>query len=100
MIEHTVTFRLRHAAGSAEEQAFVAAARDLATIPDVRDFSIRRQVSPKSDHTFGITMRFESPAAYARYNADPVHAAFVRDYWIPAVVAFQEADFVPMEMMT
>lgn len=100
MIEHTVTFRLRHAEGSAEKQAFVAAAREVVTIPDVRDFSIRRQLSPKSDHTFGITMRFESPAAYARYNAHPVHAAFIRDYWLPDVVAFQEADFVPVEMTT
>lgn len=95
MIEHTVTFRLLHAAGSPAETAFLAAARELATIPGVRDFAIRRQVSPKCDHTFGITMRFTDQAAYDHYNSHPRHVAFVRDRWLPEVAAFQEADFLP-----
>ncbi len=45
MIEHTVTFRLVHPAGSPEEAAFLAAARELAAIPGVRDFVIKRQTS-------------------------------------------------------
>jgi len=96
MIEHTVTFRLRHAWGSPAETDFLAAARELATIPGVRDFAIRRQVSPKYDHTFGITMRFADQAAYDHYNTHPLHVAFVRDRWVPEVAAFQEADFVPL----
>ena len=96
MIEHTVTFRLRHAPGSPAEAAFLAAARELAAIPGVRDFAIRRQVSPKYDHTFGITMRFEDEASYDSYNTHPLHVAFVRDRWVPEVAAFQEADFVPL----
>lgn len=96
MIEHTVTFRLRHAPGSPAETAFLAAARELATIPGVRDFAIRRQVSPKYDHTFGITMHFADQAAYDRYNTHPLHVAFVRDRWVPEVAAFQEADFVSL----
>jgi len=72
----------------------IAAARDLAVIPGVRDFAIRRQVSPKCDHTFGITMRFADQDAYDHYNAHPRHVAFVRDRWMPEVVSFQEADFV------
>ena len=96
MIEHTVTFRLRHPQGSPQEAAFLAAARELAAIPGVRDFAIRRQVSPKHDHTFGITMRFADQAAYDRYSAHPLHAAFVRDRWMPEVDAFQEADFIPL----
>lgn len=95
MIEHTVTFRLRHVAGSPEETAFLAAARDLATIPGVRDFAIRRQVSPKCDHTFGITMRFTDQDAYDHYSAHPRHVAFVRDRWMREVASFQEADFIP-----
>lgn len=95
MIEHTVTFRLRHAAGSPAETAFLEAARDLATIPGVRDFAIRRQVSPKCDHTFGITMRFTDQDAYDHYNAHPRHVAFVHNRWMPEVASFQEADFVP-----
>lgn len=84
-------------AGSPQEQAFLAAARELATIPGVRDFSIRRQVSPKYDHAFGITMRFETQEAYDDYTTHSLHVAFVRDRWIPEVAAFQEADFVPLE---
>lgn len=94
MIEHTVTFRLRHSAGSQAETAFLAAARELAGIPGVCDFAIRRQVSAIYDHTFGITMRFADQAAYDRYNAHPLHVAFVRDRWVPEVASFQEADFV------
>jgi hypothetical protein len=97
MIEHTVTFRLRHPANSPQERSFLAAVGELATIPGVREFSIRRQVSPKYDHAYGITMRFENQEAYDRYNAHPRHAAFVRDRWIPEVAAFQEADFVPLD---
>lgn len=96
MIEHTVTFSLRHAPGSSAEADFLAAARVLAGIPGVRDFVIRRQVSPKYDHTFGITMRFTDQDAYDLYNAHPLHVAFVRDRWVPEVASFQEADFVPL----
>jgi hypothetical protein len=94
MIEHTVTFRLRHAPGSPAESAFLAAAHELAAIPGVRDFAIRRQVSPKYDHSFGITMRFADQAAYDLYNSHPLHMAFVRDRWASEVAVFQEADFV------
>ena len=97
MIEHTVTFRLRHAAGSPQERSFLAAARELATSPSVGQFSIRQQVSPKCDHAFGITIWFDSQEAYERYTAHPCHVAFVRDQWLPEVVAFQEADFVPLD---
>ncbi len=96
MIEHTVTFRLRHEAGSPQEKSFLAAAQELATIPCVKQFSIRRQVSPKYDHAFGIAMQFENQEAYDHYNAHPLHTGFVRDRWIPEVVAFQEADFIPL----
>ena len=95
MIEHTVTFRLKHAAGSLEEKDFLEAAAQLTAIPGVRDFAIRRQVSPKWNHNFGITMRFETQAEYDAYTTHPDHVAFVQDRWIPEVADFQEADFVP-----
>ncbi len=94
MIEHTVTFRLKHAPGSPEEKGFLEAAATLAQLPGVRDFSIRRQVSPKWDHTFGITMRFGTQHDYDAYNTHPDHVAFVQNRWIPEVADFQEADFV------
>lgn len=96
MIEHTVTFRLKHPSGSPEETSFLQAAAALAQLPGVRDFSIRRQVSPKWDHSFGITMQFESQADYDGYTHHPDHVAFVEGRWIPEVADFQEADFVPL----
>ena len=93
MIEHTVTFRLKHPSGSAAEQRFLAAAAKLAALPGVRDFAIRRQISAKLDHDFGITMKFASQADYDAYTAHPEHVAFVEQRWLPEVAAFQEADF-------
>ncbi|MFH1301717.1 MAG: Dabb family protein [Planctomycetota bacterium] len=96
MIEHTVTFLLKHASGSPEEQAFLDAALALADIPGVKDFTIRHQTNPKNKHTFGIAMRFESEAEYQFYTAHADHAAFVQKYWLNEVVDFQEADFEPL----
>ena len=96
MIQHTVSFRLVHAPGSAEEAAFLAAARALADIPGVQNFVQLRQVSPKSDHTFSFSMDFADQAAYDTYNAHPTHVAFVRDRWEVEVADFQELDFVAL----
>lgn len=93
MIEHTVTFRLKHEPGSAEEQDFLMAAATLAYLPGVLDFGIRRQTSAKNPHTFGITMRFETQAAYDIYTNHPDHVAFVQERWLAEVADFMEADF-------
>ena len=96
MIEHTVTFRLKHAAGSKEEASFLDAATELMSIPGVQDFQLRRQTSPKNSHTFGISMRFDSAAQYQAYNDHPLHVRFVQQRWINEVVDFQESDFEPL----
>ncbi|MEN3942833.1 Dabb family protein [Prosthecobacter sp. SYSU 5D2] len=97
MIEHTVTFLLKHASGSVEEQRFLQAAAALASLPGVRDFAIRRQTSAKNPHAFGITMRFDSQAAYDGYSQHPEHVAFVQERWLAEVEDFLEADFEPLE---
>ncbi len=51
MIEHTVTFSLKHSPDSDAERAFLAAANELSAIPGVQDFAIRRQVSAKHPHS-------------------------------------------------
>jgi hypothetical protein len=96
MIRHTVVFRLKHAAGSAEEANFLAAAQGLADIPGVERFERLRQVSPKNDYRFGLSMEFADEAAYAVYNEHPDHVAFVRDRWLPEVAAFMEIDYREM----
>lgn len=97
MIEHTVTFRLKHPPGSPEEKAFFEAAAELAAIPGVRDYVIRRQTSAKNAHSFGIAMRFATPEDYAAYNAHPQHSAFIQERWLTEVEDFQEADFEALE---
>ena len=96
MIRHTVVFTLRHAAGSAEEGAFLRDAKALAAIPGVQKFEQLRQVSPKNDYAFGFSMEFADQAAYSGYNDHPDHVAFVRDRWVPEVARFLEIDYVPI----
>lgn len=96
MIRHTVVFTLKHAAGSAEEGAFLRDAKVLAAIPGVEQFEQLRQVSPKNDYAFGFSMEFADQAAYSGYNDHPDHVAFVRDRWIPEVAKFLEIDYVAL----
>ena len=93
-IQHTVVFRLVHEAGSPEEREFLATGRAVLTsIPGVEDFTIRRQVSPKSDLEHQFSMVFRDRDAYRAYDAHPAHTAFVSERWVPEVAAFQEYDF-------
>ena len=97
MIQHTVAFRLVHPAGSAEEAEFLGTARTTLTgVPGVRDFTVSRQVSPKSPLTFQLSMVFDDDAAYAAYDAHPDHRRFVAERWVPEVAEFQELDLVPL----
>ena len=96
MIEHTVSFALVHPENSAEEGAFLDTARRvLSAIPGVQDFTICRQVSPKSAHRFRFSMRFADRDAYAAYDGHPAHADFVANRWATEVRSFQELDLVP-----
>jgi len=96
MIRHTVVFSLKHAAGSAEEAAFLRDAKILATIPGVQKFEQLRQISPKADYAFGFSMEFADQAAYSTYNDHPDHVAFVQTRWVPEVAKFQEIDYAPL----
>ncbi|MGA3218069.1 MAG: Dabb family protein [Acidimicrobiales bacterium] len=96
MIRHTVAFRLRHPAGSAEEAAFLADAMRLRDVPGVQHFERLKQVSDKNEFEFGLSMEFTDRAAYDVYNNHPVHTAFVAERWVPEVEAFQETDYQPL----
>ncbi|QDS94278.1 Stress responsive A/B Barrel Domain protein [Roseimaritima multifibrata] len=95
-VEHTVTFRLAHAAGSPAEQEFLNAAAELEAIPGVQDFQIRKQTNPKNTHSYGISMRFASHDDYTAYSEHPSHVDFVQQRWLKEVADFQEADFEPL----
>ncbi|MBX3578284.1 MAG: Dabb family protein [Rhizobiaceae bacterium] len=96
MITHTCVFRLRHAGGSAEEAAFVAAALELAAIAGVRNLDVVRQTSPKAPYSHCLTMEFATQADYDSYMAHPDHVAFTRDRWDREVTAFMILDYEPL----
>jgi hypothetical protein len=97
VIRHTVSFALVHPPESAGEQAFLARAGSvLSAIPGVQDFTISRQVSPKSRHRFQFAMSFADEDAYASYDAHPDHREFVATSWDVEVADFQELDLVPI----
>ena len=97
-IEHTVTFRLIHAPGSPKEAGFLNVAAELAAIPGVQQFQIRRQTSSKNPHTFGISMQFATHSEFLAYCEHPAHMDFVQQRWLSEVAEFLEADFEPLRI--
>jgi hypothetical protein len=97
MIRHTAVFRLKHPSGSAPERDFLRALAKLKSIKGVEKFEVLRQVSLKSEFTFGVSMEFENQASYDFYNFHPDHLAFVQGHWIPEVAAFTEIDYVALD---
>ena len=97
MITHSVFFNLQHAKGSEAEAAFLKAADILIGIKGVQNFQKLREVSPKNDFDFGLTMEFANQAAYDFYNTHPDHVAFVQGRWIPEVAKFLEIDYVALK---
>ena len=94
MIRHTVAFRLRHAAGSPEEAAFLdAAVAELTPIPGVERFEVLRQTGSQSNYRHSLSMEFADAATYSAYNDHPAHQGFVQGRWIPEVEEFLELDF-------
>jgi heme-degrading monooxygenase HmoA len=91
-IRHAVVFRLVHEPGSAGEAAFLDAIAALERIPGVEAFELLREVSPKNDFRFALTMEFADEGAYAGYDEHPDHVAFVRDRWAADVADFVEID--------
>ena len=91
-IRHGVVFALKHDAGSDAEAGFLRATAALAEIPGVEAFELMREVSPKNDYRFALTMEFANRDAYASYNEHPAHVRFVQERWEEEVVDFLEID--------
>ena len=96
MIQHTVTFRLKHPIGSPEETRFLKEAKKLSLIPAVNRFECLRQVSPKNDYAYGLSMFFKNEKDYQSYNDHPDHVKFVNETWVHEVEKFLEIDYVPL----
>jgi hypothetical protein len=97
MIVHSVFFKLRHEAASAEAAAFFTKAEKLAAIPGVLDFQVLNEFSPKNAYTFGFSMKFAGLADYDKYNHHPDHLSFVQNVWMNEVAEFQEIDYIVSE---
>jgi quinol monooxygenase YgiN len=95
-IRHSVVFTPSNAEGSAEEADLLAAIERLAAIPGVEAFELMREVSPKNDYRYGLTMEFADASAYQAYNEHPEHVAFVQERWDDEVAAFLEVDTVAL----
>ncbi|WP_108822271.1 Dabb family protein [Dysgonomonas sp. Marseille-P4361] len=94
-IQHTVMFNLKHEANSAEEKLFLEdGQRILSTLPTVKNFEVKRQISSKNEYKFYFTMLFEDEKAYEAYNSHPEHVKFVKERWETEVIDFLEADFI------
>ena len=91
-IRHSVVFRLKHGEGSAAETDFLRAVGALGSIPGVEAFELMREVSPKNDYRFALTMEFVDRAAYDAYSAHPDHVSFVSERWDNEVSDFLELD--------
>ena len=85
-----------HAEGSGEEAKLLVAIGRLAAIPGVEVFELMREVSPKNEYRYGLTMEFADASAYQAYNEHPEHVAFVEHRWDGEVGAFLEIDTVAL----
>ncbi len=91
-IRHSVAFALKHTEGSDAEADFLRANAALADIPGVEAFELMREVSPKNDFRFALTMEFADRDAYGAYNEHPDHVRFVSERWEHEVADFLEID--------
>jgi Stress responsive A/B Barrel Domain len=94
MIKHSVIFTFKSDLSNSEKDAFFEAADALRNIPDVKNFEILKQISPKNKFEYGIAMEFETEEQYQTYNSHPQHTAFVQDFWMKSVEDFLEIDFI------
>ena len=95
MIRHTVSFSLVHAPDSPEEREFLTSAPALlSAIDGVQDFTVSRQVSPKSTYRFQFAMSFADAATFAAYDGHPDHQGFVATRWQSEIAEFEELDFI------
>ncbi|MEX2592678.1 MAG: Dabb family protein [Anditalea sp.] len=92
-IRHTVVFKLKHPKGSPEEQDFLAAAHQLASIPGVEKFESLKQISQKNNFEWGLSIEFANQTVYDQYNHHPYHVDFVEQRWLKEVEDFLEIDY-------
>ncbi len=94
MLKHVVLFRLEGQSAE-QEAAMLAACRGLlGVIPELKSFSMGRNVSPRDDQfTHCLVTDFDDLDACMRYVNDPRHVAVVDEHLKPYVKARAIADY-------
>jgi len=88
-----VIFNLESGVESEKTRVFLAdGERILTAIPEVKNFSVTRQVSPKNDYDFCFSMDFDSEEEFKNYCVHPEHDKFVSERWLKEVTRFLEID--------
>ena len=94
MFVHSVYFWLKPELTADQHKAFVEAAKGLKAIEAIRHAWVGvpadtdRPVIDRS-YSLALTVVFDDRAAHDRYQADPLHEAFVerfKDYWSRVVI--------------
>ena len=93
MIYHSVFLKLKHAKNSPEESRFLAAAKQLDSIPGVQNFQVLKQTSVKNNFDYGLLMEFEDQKQYDDYSNHPDHVQFIEHFWLKDVADFLEIDY-------
>jgi len=93
MIIHSVIFKLRHADESIETKEFCVAAKGLAAISGVENFTCLKQTSLKNKFEYGLSMEFENQTLYDNYSNHPDHVQFIEQFWGKNVEDFLEIDY-------
>jgi hypothetical protein len=93
VLTHTVFFTLNHPDNIEERETFFEAAKNLASLPGVKNFKCVKQISQKNNFDYGLTMDFQNEKDYQGYCDHPEHVEFVEQVWKRYVRDFMEIDF-------
>ena len=85
---HSVFLNSNILRGAQLEQAFLAVAKKLDTIPGVEKFECLKQISKKNKFEFGLSMEFANQQLYDTYNNHPDQVAFIQNHWLNEVEDF------------
>jgi hypothetical protein len=97
MIQHLVLLNLKYQDTPLKEQVFFNHLKELASIPEVNNLKVSKQVSYKNPFQNAISMNFENKASYQRYLINVHHDSFVENYWKKDVAEFMEVDLSPLD---
>lgn len=94
MLKHVVSFRLEGQSPEQEAAMLAACKGLLGVIPELKSFSMGRNVSPRDDqYTHCLVTEFDDLDACMRYVVDPRHEAVVAEHIKPYLKARMIVDY-------